>query len=173
MEEWLLYCQHSSEKSYASPAFLWAVKADGSESIQLDTKPVVGLPRWSPIETSVVYLAQNSQQSLQLTLSLTKIEQGKATTTHPLGDKELREVSWMPDGRSLLVSTSANKDEPIRMMKVDLSGKLQDMFQIGENQKANEEMYFEQFQADGFAVSPNGRYAAFFVRPNSASISTG
>ncbi len=93
-----------------------------------------------------------------------------ATTTHPLGDRELREVSWMPDGQSLLVSTAADKEAPIRIMKTDLTGKLLETYQIGEKQTANAETYFEQFQADGITVSPDGRYAAFFVRPNSASI---
>ncbi|MCK9918201.1 hypothetical protein MXD81_54675, partial [Microbacteriaceae bacterium K1510] len=100
-------------------------------------------------------------------------ERGKqndsAATTQPAIDGEPSDAAWTPDGKALLVATHAEKNRPIRLVKIDTAGTIKENYQIGEKPKVEEGIFW--YQADGLTPSPNGRYVAFFVRTNSASLS--
>ncbi len=168
--EWLLYLQHSEKIIYGSPAYLWAVKADGTGAFQVEKKPLRGKPKWSPNDTTIAYLTENSKDPIRSNLFLCKLEKGKVTSvTNPTGEISISDFAWLPEGRGLLVSTPAAKEQPIKLMKVDVSGHTGKSYLIGEKPNVDDGIYW--YQADGLTLSPDGRYVAFFVRPNSASIS--
>lgn len=167
--EWLLYLQHSTKETYQSPPFLWVVKADGTGAFQVDATPNVVRPKWSPTDTTIAYLRPDGQKEYRLSLVLANIENGKAKITSPKLEGKPDDVAWMPDGGTLLVSTGAQQNQPIRMLKVERNGLIKQTYQIGDNPNVEEGIYFSH--ADGLTISSNGRYVAFFVSTNSASIS--
>ncbi|MCG6197508.1 hypothetical protein H1215_10035, partial [Anoxybacillus sp. LAT_38] len=44
--QWLLYLQYDRADDYSSPAYLWAVKADGTGAFRVDERPILDQPKW-------------------------------------------------------------------------------------------------------------------------------
>jgi len=53
--QWLAWPQRADEDEYSAKPYLWVVKADGTGSFQVDRRPVLGTPAWSPQTNSLAY----------------------------------------------------------------------------------------------------------------------
>lgn len=166
--EWLLYKQYSSADIYRTVPILWVVKSDGTGAFPLDSQPVEQTPRWSPTELKLAYLTDNPHGSNATQLNITKIDQGKATAISKLNQVNARDFAWMPEGKALLVATPAAAGQSPRLLKMDLTGKVGKSFGIADKPNINEGIYASQ--AAGLSVSPDGRYVAYYLLPNSSSI---
>lgn len=56
--QWLAYLQRETPEPWESKPYLWVVKYDGSGAVQVDPRPVVGEPQWSPWENILAYSTQ-------------------------------------------------------------------------------------------------------------------
>ncbi|MCI1113595.1 hypothetical protein MOQ26_21495, partial [Stenotrophomonas maltophilia] len=55
--KWLLFLKHNGDDQYTTPGFLWAVKADGSGAVQVDERPIIEQPQWSPVSGQFAYIS--------------------------------------------------------------------------------------------------------------------
>ncbi|MFY0545317.1 hypothetical protein [Brevibacillus sp. H7] len=167
--EWLLYLHHSTVEAYQSPGYLWAVKADGTGAFQVDSRPIQDLPVWSPNTLQVAYRVQGEgpADAAKYTFRVVEIAPGKATEVLTISNEPIG-FSWMPDGKSLLISTPAARNRPMRLEQVDLEGKRLAAYPLGDPPKVEEGIY--GWAADGLKLSPDGRYVAYYVLTNAASL---
>jgi Tol biopolymer transport system component len=166
--EWLMFLRHEKADSYASPPFLWVVSADGSEAIQVDARPVVGKPVWSPAYWNIAYFTTDAQNERHLAIAEIKRHQ-KAQRRQLVTAADVEEITWMPDGNGLLGSIPAARNRPMQLVKLDLTGKRTETYLLGNPPNVEEGIY--PYLADGLTVSPDDRYVAYFERLNSASLS--
>lgn len=172
--QWLAYLQRETLPEWAGKPYLWAVRADGSGAFQVDPRPVLAEAAWSPAADVLAYSTQGPAGGYapDMNLKLAAIEGGRAKVTPLLPDKSelVQDFAWAPDGQSLAVSLGRTKDQPLRIDRLTLKGERTNLLTLGGTGTAVNEIYFNY--ATGLKWSPNGRYLAYYLHFNAASLST-
>ncbi|QGP91306.1 hypothetical protein MGLY_06370 [Neomoorella glycerini] len=170
--QWLAYLQRETPDLWAGKPYLWVVKAGGSGAFQVDPRPVLGQPAWSPQENTLVYSTQGpgGGYAPDMNLKLAAIEDGQAKVTALLPDKSelVQDFAWAPDGQSLAVALRRTAEQPLRIDRITLTGERSNLLTLGEAGTPEGQIY-PSF-ATGLTWSPNGRYLAYYLHPNSGSL---
>jgi Tol biopolymer transport system component len=91
--QWLTYVSYPDHT-------LWRSKVDSGERTQLTYPPLqVHLPHWSPDGTQIAFMASQPGQRWALYLIPTQGGPAQRLTNAPANESD---ISWMPDGRSLV-----------------------------------------------------------------------
>jgi len=168
--QWLMYLKWASDDIYRGEPHLWVAKADGTGAFQVDEKAVVDKPAWSPTASTAAYFTQNSSGYPDLDLKVAVIQDGKATVTSLLpGSSSVVDFAWAPDGQSLAISLARTQKQPLLIDQISLKGERNNLLTLGEPIKPEDGIYL--WAATGFKWSPNGRFLAYHLRPNSGSLS--
>lgn len=171
--EWLAYLQSGPSDEHAGKQYLWVVKADGTGAIQLDERPVYITPSWSPTENLLAYTTQAPQEGYipDGNLKISSLKNGVVTTTAlwPQNSEIIESLAWSPDGQSLAISLPRNEKQPLRIDRITLKVDHTNLLTLGEAGKMENEIYTRV--ATGLKWSPDGRCLAYYLNPNSASIS--
>ncbi|MGG1661635.1 hypothetical protein [Brevibacillus sp. NRS-1366] len=168
--KWLLYLHYKGNDNYSTPGYLWAVRADGSGLIQVDDRPIMEKPKWSPVANKFAYtvnIGSNEQPDTRFVNKaiLDNGELASQSTTKA----DFVDFTWMPDGEKLLVSTAAEKDRAMTLVLRNLGGKTLATYPVAKPPNIEEGVY--PWAPKGLQVSPDGQLVAFFVRYNSGSLS--
>lgn len=168
---WLLFMKYPDSDSYYTSGYLWAVNKDGSQSFQVDQRPVREKPKWSHAANQFAYVVgkANGDTEEEKTFVIAKIEEKKGAAIVHSSAADFVDFSWMPDDKQILVSLEAGKSKPLTLELRDLGGKVLKTYAISEPPKTGEEIY--AWAAKGMKVSPDGKHVAYFVPYNSASLS--
>jgi len=170
---WLAYLQRERPEERAAKPYLWVVKADGSGAFQVDAKPVLERAAWSPTAGVLAYSTQGpgGGYAPDLNLKLAAIASGQAQVTALLPDKSelVQDFAWVPDGQSLAISLGRTKEQPLRIDRLTLKGERTNLLTLGEAGTTTDQIYTSF--ATGLSWSPNGRYLAYYLHPNSGSLS--
>ncbi len=170
--QWLAYLQHGTPELWASDPYLWVVKADGSSAVQVEPRPILGQPSWSPLANTLLYstMAPGENYQPDMNLKLAALESGKVLTTTLLPDNSdsVQDYAWAPDGQSLAISLRRDENHPLRIDRLTLSGERSNLLTLGEAGITFDEIYASF--ALGLSWSPNGRYLAYYLHPNSGSL---
>ncbi|MDK2817240.1 MAG: hypothetical protein PWR22_1869 [Moorella sp. (in: firmicutes)] len=170
--QWLAYLQREKQEEWAAKPYLWVVKADGSGAFQVDPRPVLGQPAWSPCENTLAYSTggPGGGYAPDMNLKLATIKDGRVQVMALLPDRSelVQDFAWAPDGQSLAVSLPRTEDQPLRIDRLTLKGERSNLLTLGEAGTPIGEVY-PSF-AYGFSWSPGGRYLAYHLHPNSASL---
>ncbi|WP_338827032.1 stalk domain-containing protein [Neomoorella thermoacetica] len=170
--QWLAYLQWETSEFRAGKPYLWVVRADGNGAFQVDQRPVLAKASWSPVDSILAYSTQGpgGGYAPDMNLRLAAIESGQARLTTLIPDKGelVEDFAWAPDGQSLAVSLPRTQDEPLRIDRLTLKGERSNLLTLGEAGTPIGEVY-PSF-AYGFSWSPGGRYLAYHLHPNSASL---
>ncbi|GIO06478.1 hypothetical protein J31TS6_25060 [Brevibacillus reuszeri] len=168
--KWLLYLQFKGNDNYSTPGYLWAVRSDGSGVIQVDERPVMQKPKWSPKANTFAYtinIGSNEVPTTQIVLK-TISDRGELTLQSK-ATANIVDFTWMPDGEKLLVSTPAEKNRAMTLELRSLAGKTLATYPMAKPPKVEEGIY--PWAPEGMTVSPDATRVAFFVRYNSGSLS--
>lgn len=170
--QWLAYLQWETSEFWAGKPYLWVVRADGSGAFQVDPRPVLERAAWSPEANILAYSTQGPEGGYapDMNLKLAAIKDGKAEVTALIPDKSelVQDFTWAPDGRSLAISLARTEDHPVRIDRITLRGERTNFLTLGGAGIALGEVY-PSF-ATGLSWSPNGRFLAYYLHPNSASL---
>lgn len=169
---WLLFMKYPDSDSYYTNGFLWAVSKDGRTALQIDERPIVEKPKWSPVANQFAYVAGSaaSGDTDTDTFFVTKqIGEDNKVSTVSTVKTDFVDFAWMPDGKQMLVSLSVEKQRPMTLALRDLAGKTIASYPIADLPKAGEEIY--GWAAKVLQVSPDGKQVAYDVQYNSASMS--
>ena len=102
--EWLAYLQSDPGDEYAEKPYLWVVKADGTDAVQLDDRPVNITPAWSPAENLLAYTTQDPKEEYisDNHLKIASLETGAVATTtlQPKDSEAIESLAWSPMGQS-------------------------------------------------------------------------
>jgi hypothetical protein len=106
-----------------------------------------------------------------MNLKLATIKDGRVQVMALLPDRSelVQDFAWAPDGQSLAVSLPRTEDQPLRIDRLTLKGERHNLLTLGEAGTAVDEIYFSY--ATGLKWSPNGRYLAYYLHFNAASLS--
>lgn len=168
--QWLLYLQYDRADDYSSPAYLWAVKADGTSAFRVDERPILDQPKWSPVSRTFAYRVNAAGTGEQRKPVLVVAEMaGEKAVVVGSRTTDLADFAWMPDGRSLLVSVPAASGRPMTLQLTDLAGNRLAAYPLAEPPNVEEGIY--PWAADGLTVAPDGKRVAYYVRVSSASLS--
>ena len=171
--EWLAYLQSDISDEYASKQYIWVVKADGTGAIQLDERPVYITPSWSPTENLLAYTTQTPQEGYipdgNLKISSFKTGVVATTTLWPQNSEIIESLAWAPDGQSLAISLPRNEKQPLRIDRITLKGDHINLLTLDEAGKMENEIYTRA--ATGLKWSPDGYCLAYYLKPNSGSLS--
>ncbi len=168
--EWLLFMKYKGSDAYSAPGYLWAVKADGSGAFQVDERPIMDEPKWSPADLKIAYFVQTgSAEDPKPTFMIKEIKQNQADVVHTANEVDFVDFSWMPDGKQLLVSTAAAKDRSMTLVVRDLTGKTVATYPIAAPPNVEEGIY--AWAARAMAISPDGAHVGYYLQYNSASLS--
>lgn len=168
--EWLLFLKYRGNDTYSAPGYLWAVKADGSGAFQVDDRPVMDQPKWSPVDQKIAYFVQTgSTEDPKPSFAIKEIKENQADTVHAAKEVDFVDFSWMPDGKQLLVSTAAAKGRAMTLVVRDLAGKTVATYPIAGPPNVEEGIY--AWAARAMAVSPDGAHVSYYLQYNSASLS--
>lgn len=105
--EGLAFSKDGSRVAYVSfpEGILWQSKTDGSDRHQLTFAPMeVGLPRWSPNGTQIVFAGHNPGKLWNI--YMVPADGGNPEVVAS-ADYDLEDASWSPDGNSLAIGPSA------------------------------------------------------------------
>ncbi|ADI02072.1 stalk domain-containing protein [Syntrophothermus lipocalidus] len=173
--QWLAYLRRTSDDEFSDDTRLWVVRADGEQSLCLDDQPVVrGTLAWSPAENAIAYqtmmLGKNaSDQSLKLAV----LENGKWVSNKLVDCRgTIAGLSWFPGGCSIAVTWRRGddgKEGPV-IDRIDLGGKCTRLFTLPSNGAESDESGLYPCEIRGLKLSPDGRYAAYFLALNSESL---
>ncbi|WP_235617504.1 TolB family protein [Brevibacillus brevis] len=53
--KWLLFVKYKGNDNYSTPGYVWIVRADGSQAVQVDERAVFETPKWSPKANKLAY----------------------------------------------------------------------------------------------------------------------
>lgn len=168
---WLLFLKYSGDDRYTSDGYLWAVKADGSGAFRVDDRSIVDKPKWSPGLRQFAYVVKGENQGDQEKPAFVIkaiAEDGKASliSTSPA---DFVDFAWMPDGKRLLVSTPAEKNQPMALALRSLTGEALATYPVADPPKVEEGIY--GWAPIEMKVSPDGKLVAYYVQYNAASLS--
>ncbi|CEP69098.1 Six-bladed beta-propeller, TolB-like [Moorella glycerini] len=123
--QWLAYLQREKQEEWAAKPYLWVVKADGSGAFQVDPRPVLGQPAWSPCENTLAYSTggPGGGYAPDMNLKLATIKDGRVQVIALLPDRSelVQDFAWAPDGQSLALSLPRNEDQPLRIDRLATS----------------------------------------------------
>jgi eukaryotic-like serine/threonine-protein kinase len=105
--EGLAFSKDGTRVAYVSfpEGILWQSKTDGSDRHQLTFAPMeVGLPRWSPDGTQIVFAGHNPGKLWGI--YVVPAEGGNPEVVAS-ADHDLEDASWSPDGNSLAIGPSS------------------------------------------------------------------
>lgn len=166
--EWLLYMHYPGAD--LSDGYLWAASKDASTTIQLDERPVRGAPKWAPYSLQVAYVTEVARDGeTKREFVIKAIKDGKEAETVSTSPADFADFTWMPDGEAFLVSTQAEQNRPMTLSLRDLNGNQQAAYPIAEPPDVQDGIY--PWAPMGMQVSPDGRFVAYYVQYNSASLS--
>ncbi|MFM1652993.1 PD40 domain-containing protein [Brevibacillus sp. B_LB10_24] len=166
---WLLYQQRTKE---FGPAYLWAAKADGSVTRQVDSQPLSDQASWSPVQNMIAYSTLDPAGQLpEGNLKIATVYADGQISSRVLlpGKSRVGAFAWAPDGKSLAVSLERLKTEPLLIDRVTLAGKRTRLMAEGGPVDPNVGIY--PYLASGLTWSPDGKYLAFHVTVSSGSMS--
>lgn len=174
--QWLAYLQHQEDNKSTGDYKLWIVPSDGQQPRCVDERPVAGdIPVWSPAENSIAYIVKQENDSPNLTesvevLTLENREWHRSTLlkadAHQLGNG----LSWFPDGQSLTVSRVRNSKEFPAVDRIDLQGRISRLYTLPAADAGKESDGIFVYEIAKPILSPDGRYLAYFLALNSASL---
>ena len=177
--QWLMYLHRASEDNYSTKPYLWVVGANGTDARQVDIKPVEGKPAWSPAANIIAYSTQGTSEeySLDGNLKIAVIEKAngqKSSWTVSVNNllaenSNVFDFAWSPDGQNLAVSFPRKRDKPLSIDRISLIGERTNLLTLGEAGAVEDIVY--PWAATELKWSPNGRYLAYYLRPNSGSLS--
>ncbi|GFN22157.1 stalk domain-containing protein [Thermanaeromonas sp. C210] len=169
---WLAYLQRETPEPGESKPYLWVVKYDGSSAVQVDPRPVIGEPQWSPRDNILAYSTQDPGLDYipDCNLKLATVAE-EGVQVKPLLDQGLpiEDWAWAPDGQSLAISFRRTAEEPWRIDRLNLRGERTNLIKGMGTGNPIGEVYFSH--PVGLKWSPNGRYLAYYLRYNAASLS--
>ena len=179
--QWLAYLNSPMRNDYSGGEYIWVVKADGSQNTQIDPHPVFNnlassVPKWSPIDNSIAFVARESIDSYDCIpgVNITSYQDGKWTLRNisASGDSDsVSDLAWAPDGQSLAVSVPAQKNKGMKIERLSLSGQSTLLLAINKKTGQEEEVdYLGTYSASSMEWSPDGRYLAYYLCPQSASM---
>ena len=170
--QWLAWLQKAEEDEFSAKPYLWTVRADGTGSFQVDPRPVLGTPAWSPVTNALAYstTGPGGGYAPDGNLKIATMENGRAAVSALLPDNTgvIDDFVWAPDGRSLVISLPRSHEQPLLIDRITLEGKRSNLHTL-EKAEGSEMMYTHS--ATGFKWSPDGRYLAYHLNMNSASLS--
>ncbi|MEW5899543.1 MAG: stalk domain-containing protein, partial [Bacillota bacterium] len=172
--QWLAYLLGPAKDNYGAKDCLWVVRADGTGTRQVEQKPVAGIPAWSPAGSVIAYSTYDRTGGTpEENLKLAEIAGGgQVKVSSLLPEKsDVVDFAWAPDGQSLAVSFPRTEDNPLQIDRVTLKGERTNLLSLGKplDEKAKNSIYTRE--ARGLKWSPNGRYLAYHLQLNSASLS--
>lgn len=169
---WLLFMKYPDGDSYYTKGYLWAVSKDGSTSLQIDERPIVEKPKWSPITNQFAYVAgaaNSTNTETETSFVTAQMNEDNTVSIISTVKADFVDFAWMPDAKQFLVSLPVEKDRPMTLSLRDLAGKTVASYAIADLPKAGEEIY--GWAAKALQVSPDGKQVAYYVQYNSASLS--
>lgn len=172
---WLAFTLREKQEEGAAKPYLWVVRADGSDAFQVDPRPVLVEAAWSPVANILAYTTQGpgGGYAPDMNLKLAAIQDDASARIKnllPDGSERVEDFSWAPDGKSLAISLPRTENKPLRIDRLTLAGERHNLLTLGEAGTAVDEIYFSY--AIGLKWSPNGRYLAYYLHYNAASLST-
>ncbi|MBY0051204.1 hypothetical protein H7K32_05800 [Brevibacillus agri] len=168
--QWLLFVKYKGADRYSAPGYLWLVRADGSGAVQLDDRPVTGVPKWSPKRNQVAYIVNaGSSEQPRGVLVLKEVRDNGEVAAGAATPAAFFDFTWMPDGEAILTSTEAGKNRPMTFVLQNLAGQPLATYPLAEPPNVEEGIY--ALAATGMNVSPDGQLVAYYVRYNAASLS--
>jgi len=168
--QWLLFLKDKDSDSYTAPGYLWVVRADGSGAVQVDERPVMEQPKWAPDASRFAYFANaGSAEEPKPVFVVKEMSGSEAAEVNSAKEADFVDFSWMPDGKQLLVSIPAAKDQAMTLRVQDLAGKPIAAYPIADPPNVEEGIY--AWAARAMAVSADGKHVAYYVQYNSASLS--
>lgn len=177
--QWLAYLNNPVRYNFSSEQYLWVVKADGSQSAKIDSHPVFNnltssIPKWSPINNSIAFIVRESANSYDCIsgINISSYQDGKWILQNiSASDKSdsVSDLAWAPDGKSLAVSVPAQKNKGMRIERLSLSGQSSLLLEDKTNQQDRANC-LGIYSASGMKWSPDGRYLAYYLCPQSASM---
>ncbi|NMB36116.1 MAG: copper amine oxidase [Firmicutes bacterium] len=168
---WLAY-KHASDE-YA-PAYLWVVGADGGRARQVDTEPVGDDQLWSPESNRIAYTVKQENIDDYIPTGTVKCAEISAEEiqVNTLVEEDvvmIPALAWHPDGESLAISLPRTKDQPPRLEQVDLAAERKVLYTLEEEAAPDLETLYP-WALISLKWSPDGRYLAYHLRLNSASL---
>ncbi|WP_411501848.1 hypothetical protein [Brevibacillus centrosporus] len=168
--EWLLFLKYKGSDTYSTPGYLWAVKADGTGAVQLDDRPVMDQPKWSPTGLQVAFFVNGgSAENPQSMFLIKEWKNGAVSEVYSEKNVDFVDFSWMPDGKQLLVSTPATKDRGMTLQLRELTGKTTASYPIAPPPNMEEGIW--PWAARALAISSDGVHVGYYLQYNSASLS--
>ncbi|MGI9950961.1 stalk domain-containing protein [Moorellaceae bacterium AZ2] len=170
--QWLAYLWRETTEHYSGKPYLWVVRFDGSNNYQVDPRPVMGEPAWSPVANVLSYSTQGpgGGYAPDMNLKLATIEEGGTRVVRLLPDKSelVEDLAWAPDGQSLAIALPRTGELPWRIERLGLTGERTLLLEGAEKGAEGEDEYLRV--PWGLTWSPNGRYLAFYLLFNSGSL---
>ncbi|WP_232695988.1 copper amine oxidase [Brevibacillus daliensis] len=181
--KWLAYLRSPHKNSYSWD--LWVISADGKQKFQVETLPVYETAKWSPTESMLAYSTVKASTTVDNNTLRPTRQEGRVVQVTPSGVQKIStfyeevdftdvsDFSWAPDGKSLAVSYPRINQQKLHIDQVFLNGTSKTLYtlQKSNNTFFNEDYYIYPRSAIGLVWSPNAEYMAFFLKPNSGSLS--
>ncbi|WP_157737865.1 PD40 domain-containing protein [Aneurinibacillus soli] len=181
--KWLAYL-FSEKEDYENVKELWVVNPKTNKSYLIEKRVNVidahrsELPAWSTTSDTLAYMTSyRGQKNMEkasedrISLKIATMEQERSVISPVLIEKEnMEDFAWTPDGKSLTVSYARTENNPMKVENVALDGESTLLFSIPKEEVPGIEG-MEQRSVVGMKWSPDGRYLAYFLHPNSGSTS--
>lgn len=169
---WLAY-KHASVLN--APAYLWVVRADGSGAAQVDARPIYDDVLWSPRGNCLVYTTSSHSPAGNVPAVAVRwadLSTGAIQVETLLEDGPVitASLAWHPDGERVTVSMPRSGDKPPMLEQVSLTGE-RDVIHIYEDKAPVDPEGLYPWAFTGLKWSPEGRYLAYHLSMNSASLS--
>lgn len=178
--QWLAYLNSPVRYNSSGEQYLWVVKADGSQTTEIDSHPVFNnltssIPKWSPINSSLAFVARESANSYDCIsgINISSYQDGKWILRNiPASNKSdsVSDLAWAPDGQSLAISVPGQNNKGMRIERLRLSGQSSILLEDNKAMQQEEPNYLGIYSASGMKWSPDGRYLAYYLCPQSASM---
>lgn len=170
--QWLAY-QVSLDRWGDKNRYLWVIRANATNAVQIDSRPINNKPVWSPKTNVIAYSTRSPQADFSPDNNLKQAYWSdgvwKTSTILPDQKRTIADMAWYPNGQALVISLVQTLSDPLDIKKLSLDGKLSSVYTRLDSRKAEEGIYV--WSVTGLTFSPDGRYLAFFLPVNSASIS--
>lgn len=164
--QWLAFL-HEPPDDPQQGARLYVVRPDVPQPVQVDARPVLNSPAWSPVENRILYLTAGGVNEQREARLATVQDDGSFDSHFLFAGEAVVELAWAPDGQSIAVSEARTDTEPLRIRRLKLDGTWSDLL-VGEPPRQTDEIYNRE--AAGLTWSPDGQYLAYFAVPNSLSL---
>ena len=169
--EWFAYKYASSE---SAPPYLWVVRADGKTASQVDTEPIYGDPLWSPKDNQIAYTVMKDSADGYIPASIVRyaditVEGIKVNTLLEEDFIAIPSLAWHPSGESITISFPRTVEQPPTLVQANLTGEQTVLYTLKDEAPVDlEGIYSWAFIS--LKWSPDGRYLAYHLGVNSASL---